>query len=116
MSPAVSPGRHLIIDIRSTVDLTSVDTLRSCLESCALACGATILHTVMHHFGEGLGVTGVVVLAESHISIHTWPELNYAAVDIFMCGACDPHLAVPVLQERFQSDQITIRTLERRYS
>lgn len=114
MNSVVPPGLHLIADIRSKIDLTNVDALRGCLESCARACGATILHTIMHHFGEGLGVTGVVVLAESHISIHTWPELEYAAVDIFMCGACDPQRAVPVLQEHFQSDEIAIRTLERR--
>jgi len=68
----------------------------------------------MHNFGEGSGVTGVVLLAESHISIHTWPELKYAAVDIFMCGACDPQRAIPVLGEHFLTDTMAVRALERR--
>ncbi|MFT9160304.1 MAG: adenosylmethionine decarboxylase, partial [Acetobacter sp.] len=52
--------------------------------------------------------SGVVVLAESHISIHTWPERNFAAVDIFMCGACDPHLAIPVMQRLFQAKRLEV--------
>jgi S-adenosylmethionine decarboxylase len=50
----------------------------------------------------------VVVLAESHISIHTWPERNFAAVDIFMCGACDPHDAVPVLEAAFKPSSVNL--------
>lgn len=114
MSSAIPPGLHLIVDIRSDADLTDADALRECLESCATSCGATVLHTIMHHFGDGFGVTGVVVLAESHISIHTWPELRYAAIDIFMCGTCDPYQAIPVLEQHFQSEQLTVRALERK--
>ena len=63
---------------------------------------ATILHSHFHHFGPDGGVSGVVVLAESHISIHTWPERDFAAVDIFMCGACDPYRSLPVLKAAFR--------------
>ncbi|WP_264802183.1 adenosylmethionine decarboxylase, partial [Ameyamaea chiangmaiensis] len=69
---------------------------------------ATILHSHFHHFTPNGGVSGVVVLAESHISIHTWPERNYAAVDIFMCGCCDPHLSIPVMQRLFQAGRIEV--------
>jgi S-adenosylmethionine decarboxylase len=55
----------------------------------------------LHSFGEGAGITGVAILAESHISIHTWPETGFAAIDIFMCGSCDPHRAMPVLEAAF---------------
>ena len=48
------------------------------------------------------------MLAESHISIHTWPERHFAAIDIFMCGECDPHLAVPVLQTTFRADRVEL--------
>ena len=54
------------------------------------------------------GVSGVVVLAESHISIHTWPERDFAAVDIFMCGACDPHHSIPVLQAAFKPSRVSL--------
>ncbi len=53
------------------------------------------------------------MLAESHISIHTWPESDFAALDIFMCGACDPHDAVPVLCATFQPDRIDIDEQQR---
>ena len=53
-------------------------------------------------------MSGVVVLAESHISIHTWPERNFAAVDIFMCGACDPHIAIPVMQKTFRAGRVDL--------
>jgi S-adenosylmethionine decarboxylase len=113
MSTIVPTGTHLIVDIQSDVDLTNLQAIQGCLESCAVACGATILHTVMHSFGPGSGVTGVVILAESHISIHTWPELRYAAVDIFMCGSCDPHQAISVLKDHFLSEDIKVRALDR---
>ena len=71
------------------------------LRDAAEAANATILHSHFHHFGPDGGVCGVVVLAESHISIHTWPERDFAAVDIFMCGACDPYRSLPVLQAAF---------------
>ena len=51
---------------------------------------------------------GVAVLAESHISVHTWPEREYAVFDVFMCGACDPLLALPVLREAFRPDRVTV--------
>ena len=54
------------------------------------------------------GVSGVLVLAESHISIHTWPERDFAAVDIFMCGACNPYHSLPVLKEVFQPKSILL--------
>jgi hypothetical protein len=63
---------------------------RRCCAPPPLAAGARILHGHFHTFGRRQGVTGVLLLAESHISIHTWPEAGFAAVDIFMCGECAP--------------------------
>jgi S-adenosylmethionine decarboxylase proenzyme len=60
------------------------------------------------YFSPNGGVSGVVVLAESHISIHTWPERDFAALDIFVCGDCDPHLAIPVIQEAFAPSRIDL--------
>ena len=94
-------GTHLLVDLWGASRLDDPDHIDAALREAALAAGATILHSHFHHFTPNGGVSGVVVLAESHISIHTWPERNFAAVDIFMCGACDPYLSVPVLQRAF---------------
>jgi len=96
-------GTHIIIDIltEATDKLASVEFLEKMLIDAAKACGATILDGKFHHFGEGFGVTGVLLLAESHITIHTWPEDGYAAIDVFMCGQCDPHKAIAVFDDAF---------------
>lgn len=65
----------------------------------AVVCGATVVQKNFHHFSP-YGVSGVVIIAESHLAIHTWPEYGYAAVDLFTCGAtCDPKAAYDYLQE-----------------
>jgi len=78
------------------------------LRQCAVAAGATILHCHLHHFLPNGGISGVLVLAESHISIHSWPERGFAAVDLFMCGECDPYKAVPILRQAFAPAFVTL--------
>ena len=94
-------GTHLLADLWGASQLDDPDHIDAAFRGAALAAGATILHSHFHHFSPNGGVSGVVILAESHISIHTWPERDFAAIDIFMCGACDPYLAIPVLQDAF---------------
>jgi len=94
-------GMHLLIDVWGASNLDSPELIDKTLCAGALEAGATILHSHFHHFTPNGGVSGVVVLAESHISIHTWPERDFAAIDIFMCGACDPYESLPVLQAAF---------------
>ncbi|WP_425500692.1 adenosylmethionine decarboxylase [Roseospira navarrensis] len=62
----------------------------------------------MHHFTPNGGISGVLVLAESHVSIHTWPERAYAALDLFMCGDADPYRALPVLRAAFRPTTVTL--------
>lgn len=95
-------GTHLLIDLWEAERLNDVAHVERALRAAAERCGATLLDVRLHVFGEGGGVTGVALLAESHISIHTWPEAGFAAFDVFMCGACDPHRALPVLREYFR--------------
>jgi S-adenosylmethionine decarboxylase len=64
--------------------------------------------TNFHHFSPNGGVSGVLVLAESHVSIHTWPERDYAALDIFVCGECDPYKAIPALKRGFLPERVQL--------
>ena len=75
---------------------------------CVEAAGATLLHIHLHHFNPNNGISGVAVLAESHISIHSWPERRYAALDVFMCGDAQPHKTIPVLRRAFTPDRTVV--------
>ena len=101
-------GGHLLLDLWHAENLTDPRQIETALCDAARACGATVLHSHVHQFGEGGGVSGVVVLAESHVNIHTWPERGFAAVDVFMCGACDPLKAVPVLKAAFRAGRVEL--------
>ncbi|MEW5705044.1 MAG: adenosylmethionine decarboxylase [Pseudomonadota bacterium] len=91
-------GTHLLLDFWGCENLDRLDIIETALREGARTAGATLLDVRLHHFTSSGGISGVAVLAESHISIHTWPERGYAALDIFMCGACDPYKAIPVLR------------------
>ena len=101
-------GTHLLLDLWGASNLTDPELIDRALRDAAEAAGATILHSHFHHFGPDGGVSGVLVLAESHISIHTWPERGFAAVDIFMCGACNPYHSLPVLKDVFAPKSILL--------
>jgi len=92
-------GRHILADFWDVEQMGDVDFIKEAIEESARKAGATILHSYYHPFGKGMGVSGVTVLSESHISIHTWPERNFASLDIFMCGSCDPQDALDYLQK-----------------
>jgi S-adenosylmethionine decarboxylase proenzyme len=97
----VSPrGTHLLVECRdcNREALNDALALEKALRAAARAIGATVLSATFHAFFPH-GVTGVLLLAESHLSIHTWPEHGYAAVDLFTCGEGDPRAALPVLRE-----------------
>ncbi len=99
-------GAHVLADLWGAERLDDIEFMEEAMRNAVEACGATLLHIHLHHFGEGCGVSGVAVLAESHISVHTWPERGFAAFDIFMCGACEPELALPVLQKYFNPERM----------
>ena len=90
---AVSPpyqGRHVLADFYDcAAKLDDAAVVEQGLRAAVTAAGATLLDIRLHHFGPGHGVTGIAILAESHISIHTWPEHRYVALDLFMCGAAN---------------------------
>jgi len=102
-------GTHLLVDLFGARRLDDLAHIETTLRRCIDVAGATLLHIHLHHFTPNGGVSGVAVLSESHISIHSWPEANYAALDIFMCGDARPELAVPVLREAFDADQVVVK-------
>lgn len=102
-------GAHLIVDLHSASRLDDADYIERTLIEAVNAAGATLLHIHLHRFSPGGGISGVAVLAESHISIHTWPEHAFAALDVFMCGQCDPRDTIAVLQRAFAPGSIDVQ-------
>jgi S-adenosylmethionine decarboxylase len=114
--PAHRPaGTHLLADFYGIPagQLTDCARIDALLRAGAEAAGARVLHSHFHSFGEAMGVTGVVLLAESHISIHTWPEFGFAAADIFMCGAAQPKLALDVIELALKPASSIVQTIAR---
>lgn len=101
-------GTHLIVDLWDASRLDDLPAVEAALRRATEAAGATLLNIDLHHFTPNGGVSGVAVLAESHISIHTWPERAYAAIDIFMCGDARPHEAIAVLRDAFAPARIQL--------
>ena len=101
-------GTHLIVDLWEAERLDDLAHVEAALRDCVEAAGATLLHIHLHHFTPNQGVSGVAVLAESHISVHTWPERGYAALDVFMCGDTNPHAAVQVLRKAFCAKRVAV--------
>jgi len=101
-------GTHLIVDLIGAERLDDLDHVERTLRDCVEAAGATLLHIHLHHFTPNGGVSGVAVLAESHISIHSWPECGYAALDVFMCGSAAPERTIDVLRRAFRPARLVI--------
>jgi S-adenosylmethionine decarboxylase len=106
-------GNHLIIDLFGARRLDDLKHIERTLKRCVEVAGATLLHIHLHHFTPNGGVSGVAVLSESHISIHSWPEADYAALDVFMCGEAKPHLAIEVLREAFGARDVVVKEHKR---
>lgn len=94
-------GYHLIIDLWEAEGLDDHARIETAMRDAVDAAGATLLHIHLHTFEPNGGISGVAVLAESHISVHTWPEKGYAAFDVFMCGDAEPKKALKVLEQAF---------------
>lgn len=106
-------GFHYLIDMWNVKYEESQKYMRNLLVGAAEAGKATVLNVHTHHFGEGQGISGLAVLAESHISVHTWPERNYIALDIFMCGKTDPDLSLNYLKNELKPERIKVKKIKR---
>ncbi len=101
-------GTHLILDLWGAQHLDDLDYMEITLRECIDRAKATLLHIHLHHFTPSGGISGVAVLAESHISVHTWPERGFAAFDVFMCGTSRPEEVIGVLKRAFYPKSIKI--------
>ena len=109
-------GKHLILEIWGTpysLPYWNMDEAAVALVNAAKIAGATVLTERWHHFGTGYGYTGVVILAESHLSVHTWPELGYAAIDAFYCGKCNPENSLSTILDFYKPINHTASYLNR---
>jgi len=108
-------GSHLLVELRdcNSAVLQSLEKVRSAMVSAAEAASATIVDVSFHEFSP-FGISGMVIIAESHLSIHTWPEYGYAAVDIFTCGdLIKPSQAAAYLIEQFESRNPSVVEMKR---
>lgn len=108
-------GRHLLIELKdcNTEVLNDLDFLKRCLHDAADQIGATVVNECFYEFSPH-GISGVLVISESHLCIHTWPEHSYAAIDIFTCGdSVKPERAVNPLVEKLGSKNSSFIELKR---
>jgi len=114
-------GKHLIVEMYDTPKdvcnylLTNAPNIKGVCSDACLKANASIINEFFHKFpGSKSGVTGVIILEESHLSIHTWPEFNYIAIDIFTCGEkANPYIAIGHLQTVFQPSKTITKYIVR---
>ncbi|MDR1616889.1 MAG: adenosylmethionine decarboxylase [Syntrophomonadaceae bacterium] len=108
-------GRHVLAEVcgcRFEI-LNDLKKVQEIMVNAALEAGAEVREVAFHKFSPQ-GVSGVVVISESHLAIHTWPELGYAAVDVFTCGdRVNPWDACNYVAERFQAEEVSASEVRR---
>lgn len=110
-----SLGTHLLLELWecSPEILKDLDKVRDAMVSAANEAKATVVEVAFHEFNP-FGISGMVIIAESHLSIHTWPEYGYAAVDIFTCGdLIKPEVAADYLVEQFGAKMMDKKVMSR---
>jgi S-adenosylmethionine decarboxylase proenzyme len=107
-------AQHLLVELRGCNPALLDDraALAELMRQAAAAAGARVVAEVFHPYAPH-GVTGVLVIEESHFSLHTWPESAYAAVDFYTCGSCRPELAVQVLERGLRASHVEVMTVHR---
>ena len=105
-------GSHIIVDLYDAEGLNDQERIQAAMMECIEQSGATLLHIHLHPF-EPSGMSGVAVLAESHISVHTWPENGFAAFDVFMCGDTKPEKCIDILGRAFNAGRVEVKELRR---
>ena len=102
----VYAGDHMLVDLWGAKSLDDLLVIKKTLRAAVKACGATLLHIHLNQFSQGGGISGIALLAESHMSIHTWPERGFASFDVFTCGSCQAENTLTVLKNYLSPDQV----------
>jgi len=108
-------GKQIVAELYGCDEapLRSLSMVRKRMREAANASNSTVIKSAFHKFGN-MGVSGVLVIAESHLCIHTWPEHRYAAVDVFTCGdQAEPDRAIKVLAKSFNARRVNSRLILR---
>jgi len=108
-------GRHLIAELSECNNnlLNNTEYLEKVMKKAARVSGATVVNSVFHRYNPQ-GVSGIIVIAESHLSIHTWPEYGYCAVDCFTCGSSvDPWKGLEYLKSALESESMQVNEIKR---
>ncbi len=106
-------GTHLVLELWGCSNLNSATVVEAALRDVVAATNVTLLDLRVYPFAP-VGVTGVAIVAESHIMIHTWPEHGYAAVDVFTCGEeRDLDAAIEAIREHFTPDRVQMMHIVR---
>lgn len=109
-------GRHMILEVwgePGSLPFWNMEAASAALIQSAKDAGATVLSDHWHHFGDGYGYTGVVILSESHISVHTWPEKGYSSIDVYMCGDSDPEDTLISILTFYKAQKHSVRVIKR---
>jgi len=111
--PAIkSAGIHILLDFFGAKNINSLKFVRKSLTEATKASKFTLIKVDLHKFSPQ-GVSGIAIIAESHISIHTWPEYEFAAIDIFICGGKDAKPAIKSLKKAFKPKKIILNEILR---
>lgn len=106
-------GNHVIVDMWGIINHMDQDLIMDTFAKACEDAGATVLFKHCHTFGEDCGTTGVVVLSESHLSHHHYPEVNLITIDMFMCGVADPRKALPRIKDFWQPQHVDFHHMKR---
>ena len=106
-------GTHLLLELWGATNITSLEKVKKALIDSIDACGATLLEIKLRYFSPNHGISGIAIIKESHLTIHTWPEFGYVAIDIFVCGEVNPYKAIPVLKKAFKPKKMQLLELKR---
>jgi S-adenosylmethionine decarboxylase len=112
----IESGTHILLDANNIkpVLLWDANFVRNAMILAAREVKAHILHDYFHHFGDAYGVTGIVAVSESHLSIHTWPEWSYASIDVFLCRGMDPMISARSLLKTFDTTDYKLQIISRK--
>jgi S-adenosylmethionine decarboxylase len=101
-------GLHIFVDLWGASGFDDMALCRDAIKEACDAIGVTMLDMLVHQYGEQGGVSAVALIAESHISVHSWAEYGYAGCDIFTCGDVDPYQAIPVFRRYFKPSHVNV--------